>query len=390
MSVSDPDFQAWIDRARAESVLDVAQSLGAQLKRTGTEWQGPCPSCGGKDRFGVNPAENVYLCRGSDGKGDGINMVQHVLGIDFVPACEWIIGEPPPRSDRQAQSKPVDLDAERARHESARDKHVEREAKDRAAQQAKVRRAVDLFNEARPSPGTLVEKYLKSRSITLTSDLAKFLRFLPEYPYWNGENENGEPVVVARSPAMLAMMLDASMEVCGIHVTYLDPSGLKKLEIKDGDGNSLDARKARGKWGLIQLSEIRPAMAIGEGIETTVSYYQLALDNQDFGIAAAGNIGRLCGASLASMPHPTIPSRTIHSGDPDPDRGPVALPKSVNSVILLGDNDPDPIPVQAALRNAARAHYALGREVSVHTAPPLKGMKKTDWNDVLKAIRAGA
>lgn len=39
----DPDIQAWIDRAKARDILEVAQEQGAALKRSGGEWVGPCP-----------------------------------------------------------------------------------------------------------------------------------------------------------------------------------------------------------------------------------------------------------------------------------------------------------------------------------------------------------
>jgi putative DNA primase/helicase len=43
-----------IERARQADLLDVAQRFGA-LKRVGvSEYVGPCPVCGGKDRFSVN------------------------------------------------------------------------------------------------------------------------------------------------------------------------------------------------------------------------------------------------------------------------------------------------------------------------------------------------
>ena len=46
-----------------------------RLKRSGSEWVGPCPSCGGKDRFHVRPGYQgraLVGCRGCiDGRGSG-------------------------------------------------------------------------------------------------------------------------------------------------------------------------------------------------------------------------------------------------------------------------------------------------------------------------------
>ena len=43
-----------VARARAADLLDVAHSHGAQLKKSSGEWIGPCPACGGSDRFSIN------------------------------------------------------------------------------------------------------------------------------------------------------------------------------------------------------------------------------------------------------------------------------------------------------------------------------------------------
>ena len=54
-----------IARARDFDIVSTAESLGASLKRaTATEWVGPCPKCGGRDRFAVNVKRRVWHCRG--------------------------------------------------------------------------------------------------------------------------------------------------------------------------------------------------------------------------------------------------------------------------------------------------------------------------------------
>ena len=45
-------------KAREVDILDVARRHGvlSKLKRIGVEYIGPCPICGGTDRFGINRA----------------------------------------------------------------------------------------------------------------------------------------------------------------------------------------------------------------------------------------------------------------------------------------------------------------------------------------------
>ena len=61
------------------------------------EWAGPCPSCGGDDRFRVWPEHpsgakgGRYLCRGGDcilGNGDGIDFLRRHRGVNFIDACK--------------------------------------------------------------------------------------------------------------------------------------------------------------------------------------------------------------------------------------------------------------------------------------------------------------
>ena len=55
------------------------------------KWAGPCPNCGGTDRFALNTELGTFNCRGFGG-GDTIAMVQHARGLDFVEAVEFITG----------------------------------------------------------------------------------------------------------------------------------------------------------------------------------------------------------------------------------------------------------------------------------------------------------
>lgn len=63
-----------------------------QLKqKSPQEWAGPCPSCGGHDRFVVwpeRPRGGAYMCRGCGASGDGIQFLRDFHGYTFAEACE--------------------------------------------------------------------------------------------------------------------------------------------------------------------------------------------------------------------------------------------------------------------------------------------------------------
>lgn len=79
------------------NTLDLA-SKKVELKKVasthGGEWTGPCPECGGKDRFHVWPYTNgekgSYWCRGCDKSGDNIQFLIDFEGMNFKDACAWL------------------------------------------------------------------------------------------------------------------------------------------------------------------------------------------------------------------------------------------------------------------------------------------------------------
>ena len=89
-------FQSWVERARNVPIEDVMARHDVKLKRAGAELVGPCPRCGGVDRFAVNPAKKLFNCRQCGAKGDGIALEQFLAGVDFIAACATLVREPPP------------------------------------------------------------------------------------------------------------------------------------------------------------------------------------------------------------------------------------------------------------------------------------------------------
>jgi hypothetical protein len=76
------------------NTLDLAQRKVKMRKVSGTnggEWQGPCPGCGGEDRFHVWPNENDgrggYWCRQCGKTGDNIQYLREFEGMGFKDAC---------------------------------------------------------------------------------------------------------------------------------------------------------------------------------------------------------------------------------------------------------------------------------------------------------------
>lgn len=87
-----------IDTAQIHQNTDLLALIGRDtaLKRVastnGGEWAGPCPFCGGRDRFRVWPNADRpgWWCRQCGRKGDAIGYIIQRDGLDFKAACGWL------------------------------------------------------------------------------------------------------------------------------------------------------------------------------------------------------------------------------------------------------------------------------------------------------------
>ncbi len=72
---------------------------------TAKEWEGPCPKCGGTDRFYVR--REYFACRGChEQRGDVIEFTRWLDGLTFQEACQQLTGGEPPTGDGKPQHAP--------------------------------------------------------------------------------------------------------------------------------------------------------------------------------------------------------------------------------------------------------------------------------------------
>lgn len=384
-----PKVQDWIARAKAANILDVAKAnpVCAALKRAGaSEWIGPCPCCGGEDRFSINTKEGVFNCRGSEGGKGPIDLVMHALSCDFLTAVETITGEM--RSDGAREETPEEkakregLQRQRDAANTARRDQEERAA---AARLMRDEEAIAcVMARAVPIQGTPVEAYLRARGLTPAKRLTGDLLSVADLDYFGYAAEGDKALVhLATLPAMVAVIRDVAGDVIGIHCTYLDPKAPSKWRPIGSSANK--AKKIRGssKGGMIRLGAIGDKIAISEGIETGLSWHALGCGPEDISLAAGISLGNIAGGCTGTLPHPTRKGANgnptpFPNGIPDMSRPGVILPEGVREVILIGDGDSEQLATWGAIRTGARRFQAEGRVVAVHWAPD-----GFDFNDVL-------
>lgn len=358
--------------AKAMPIERVVELLAiGNLQRTGSELVGPCPSCGGRDRFGVNLRKGVFLCRRCDAKGGCIDLVMLTMGLDFKGALDWLCG---PKQEISAE----DRQARERKAEENKRRNDARAAKERAEA---IRAAKEIWKAGVDPEGTEVRAYLERRGfpLDLIHVLPKCLRFHPALPYTVKGNAGWE--TIHKGPAMLAAVQSPDGMLGAVHRTWIDlaqPNGKAKV-VHPATGEDLPAKKVIGskKGGAIRLSGnsfAAPIMVMGEGIETTLSamvagVYPGAMfwAGVDLGNMAGRRQLRGEGSKFAGIP------------DLEDDEA-FLPPQGVARLIYVMDGDSEPKLTRAKLEAGLRRAMAIRKGLRGQIAAAPRGL---DLNDVL-------
>jgi hypothetical protein len=374
MSKSDPR----LDQAKLIPILEVAAQLGVGgLQRAGVEHVGPCPVCGGNDRFAINPRRGVFNCRSCNAGGDGIALVQFVEACGFRDALRILAGDAEAAPDQER----IKRLREKAEAKAQQQRDYEAVMRARA-----IRDARETVQASKPGAGTLVDKYLRARGIVFDV-FPPTIGFIPDHPYtksWRGRSTEW-----FRGPCMIAAIQNASGRVVAVHQTWLDPSEPgKKRKIIDPDGNDVDAKgkpypaklvRGSKKGGAIRLSPMQPLgkMVMGEGIETTAS--ALTVNACPGAVYWAGvDLGNMSGRQVR------VPGQR-HSGIPDmADEDAWLPPDWVKELFFILDGDSAPKATVARLEAGLRRAMAARPGLIGKIVDPGEGL---DLNDLLQKTK---
>ena len=390
----DPAFEEWIEEARALPIvraLDLVAPHHSISRKS--RFVGPCPGCGGVDRFSLNIKKNIFWCRKSAEGGDAISLTRHVRSCDFLEAVEMLTGRPAPgRTVSDEEKRRVAEIEARRKAEGERLAAEENEFRSR-----EIERARKIWKAAGKIEGSMAEAYLRHRGLTALPG-AK-LRAATDLPYWH--HIDGEWRQIYSGPAMVAAIQGRDNRFIGCHVTWVDPdlgtpSGKAQI-VHPGTGEILDAKKVRGsqKGGHVHLGGPGThRLVIGEGIETVLSVQVAELarrDNLPSLYWSSVNLHNLGGKSAGSVPHPSLTitdskgrSRAQRVPGPMPDlsdRDVLAPPDGFDEIVLLGDGDSEPFTTRNVLQRFAARWQRPGR--SIRAAWATAG---ADFNDMLRGI----
>lgn len=343
-----------LDESKTLDMDEVIERLGIDgLRRSGPERIGPCPKCGGTDRFAVNVRNHMANCRRCGLRaGDQVGLVQEILGVGFREALSWLMG-----------NAAVDLDP----------REVERRRKERQAaadrQEAEAQRyrgfmrqiARDIWRNSATPDAQPMRRYLEQRGFDsdLVERLYETIRFHPNLPY--KKKIAGEMTVLHSGPAMVARIDTRASRCSAVHCTWLDGSQdngkaviTHRMEANKDEPWPSKLVFGSAKGGVIFLTRRKSSVLVmGEGIETTLTALEYGgLDDANF----------LAGVSLGNMAGrmQRVPGMR-HSGLPDLTDDKAFVPwDSVKRLIFLQDGDSDPKATRAKLESGLqRAMYHL-------------------------------
>ena len=252
-----------IEPARAVSVESIIAERGIKL-RGKNERVGPCPHCGGDDRFAINILKQVWNCRGCAEGRDVIKLVRFLDAVDFREACATLTGKPPSSGYSEPRRGADDYD--RRQREKAR----------------------WLWGASKAAPGTPVENYARMRGIA--EPLPSTARFLPplksdHYPAMlvpygiPAESEPGIPDI-------------AKDAISAVQLTLLKPDGCGKAEVKP---DKITIGSPAGlPMVLAPLNDLM-GLAITEGVEDALTVHQAT------GLGAWASGGAVFMPKLATM-----------------------------------------------------------------------------------------
>lgn len=357
--------QEVVDKAVAVDVAALAARYGFAVPIPASgEAVGPCPGCGGTDRFSVNRKKNIWRCRQGGGDpigGDAVALVRHVENCSFPRAVELLTGGDIPVREHKAPDPKADNEF----------------------REKERRRAFQLWREAYPFPDAgFVARYL-GYCRRLDPELARMpgahCREHEDLPYWHpftspvmeGRKTRVEWRVIHRGPAMLWPIQAPDGHFLGLHATWIDLDAPKgKAEISHPEtGELLPAKKVRGsqKGGRIVLRDVMkrtPGIAVGEGVESVLSWH--ARRGRDVSLECAVNLGNLAGKAARTIAHPDkkqvrrddrlVPLR-VPGPEPKPDEDQSLLwapHPGASFLILVGDGDSDAFTTKAAMLRAER------------------------------------
>lgn len=405
----------FIKRAQLLPVSVGVSRLGLTLPRKDDQG-GPCPRCGGKDRFAVSLAKEKWNCRHcGTGGGNALGLIGHVCGYDLhrrsdlLEASSIALGEPIPEGGER------ETDADRAAREArmrdlldqAEQEAEEHRRKQEGFRELEVKRARGIYLNSimapHPEDGTLRD-YLRLRTgYAMPDAVFENIRFNPHLTFWSDKrDERGHQIELHVGYGMVAPFVDLDGHITGCHQTWIDLGNAPKFRpvILDDKRDAMPTKKMRGtkKGSIIPICGDLSARRWlgGEGIETAAAVAGYEGFRADTFYFATGDLGNMAGPAEkgSSVRHPSLTTtdkakrvRAVKVPGPVPkadqdESDAFQVPDHVTALVLLADGDSEFIFTAAAMARAKARLSRDGRSIGIWWPP-----KGSDFASVLSGMQ---
>lgn len=246
-----------IDAAKAVNLIELAGQRTELRKKSTHEYEGPCPKCGGTDRFYCTA--EWFACRQCHPeRGDAIEFTRWDTGLGFVDSVTHITGAATPTEIRQAPRKPVTKlkpattwNQKKAENEVSRCKRL-------------------LFTSSDAEPG---RDYLTRRGIEPYAWEAFSLGYAPScwLPFSGG----------LTAPA-ISMPWYRAGQLCAIRYRFLeaqaytDKDGKERVEKQTAMKDSQFIQRFYGGGQILGCAEDHRTLVLCEGELNAISIWQVA------------------------------------------------------------------------------------------------------------------
>ncbi len=339
LAASEPrlDF-ATVKAAARDQWPSLLQQLGIPTEAL-RDHHGPCPGCGGVDRFRFDDqdGDGSFICSNGGGDplaGDGFHLLQHVYG--------W-----PPAQALKAVAEALGLSLDHASTSRPALKHLPIPTKVLDPEELQRRRVKlnAVWSASYPLDHLLAEParvYLAARCLAdIMYDPPNDVRLHPRLTYWQPTG-NGSYEVVGDFPTLVALVRDPNGQPISLHRTWLTPSGNQKAAVAQPKKLMSGLTSLAG--AAIHLYAADHRLAVAEGIETALSIR----------------------AALSDWP--------VWSAINSQGMKKLIVPASVTEILICADQD------QAGMAAAHALADRLAHKKTVRLIVPEQG----DFNDVLQ------
>jgi len=203
----------------AKLAVDLVEVIGASvpLRRKvagGTEWAGPCPKCGGRDRFIVRPSGKPdmppgFWCRQCHWTGTAIDWQMHVTGSGFGDAVRALL-----ERGGLAGADPVAI--------AARREAIAAEVRAETAEQAEHRREIARRLSAITASRERVDRLMcEDRALAMLAERGIPPRIAGEFDIGLDEHAGRQALVIPWT----VTDRDGAVQTRAIQYRYLDDDG---------------------------------------------------------------------------------------------------------------------------------------------------------------------